>query len=142
MICWSIPAGEFLGRSCNSIAISLHCSKVWVSNIVRLSNEVVLSNTSTLEGIISSFVLDKYAFAVWVAPLISESIQCSLSNISWDTFVSDELTLKVSDALDSDELTLKVWDELDSDELTLKVWDELDSDEVKLIGFEAINDVS
>jgi hypothetical protein len=51
----------------------------------------------------------------------------SLSNISSETSVSDEVTLKVSDEFDSDEVTLKGFDELDSEEVILRGFDDINN---------------
>src|ERR1700733_3022333 len=119
--------------------MSLQARKASLSNIVRLSLEVIE-----------------------IPSLTSNPLQIAFEYISRSTFPSDEVTLRVSDVLVSNEITLKVSDEASlkvsdtlesykallkvSDELAskkelFKCSDELDSDEVNLRGFDAINDV-
>src|ERR1700727_1413531 len=132
--------------------MSLQARKASLSNIVRLSLEVIE-----------------------IPSLTSNPLQIAFEYISRSTFPSDEVTLKVSDEaslkvsdtleskkelfkvsdeldsnkelfkvseeLDSNKESIKVSDELESKKELFKVSDELDSDEVNLRGFDAINDV-
>src|ERR1700727_874802 len=106
--------------------MSLQARKASLSNIVRLSLEVIE-----------------------IPSLTSNPLQIAFEYISRSTFPSDEVTLRVSDVLVSNEITLKVSDEaslkvsdtLESKKELFKVSDELDSDKVNLRGFDAINDV-